>query len=118
MLGFPAIKALSLLSHVESVDKNIVSQYPSLFTGLGTFAQEYRIQLKANAQSFALYTPRSIPLALKPKVHLELEQMEGLGVISRVNEPTPWCAAMVVVTKPSGAVRICVGMKPLNENVL
>ena len=32
LLGFPAIKALSLLSHVESVDKNIVSQYPSLFT--------------------------------------------------------------------------------------
>ena len=44
--------------------------------------------------------------------------MEGLEVISRVNKPTPWCAAMVVVTKPSGAVRICVDMKPLNENVL
>ena len=44
--------------------------------------------------------------------------MEGLGVISRVNKPTPWCAAMVVVTKPSGAVRICVDMKLLNENVL
>ena len=49
LLGFPAIKALSLLSHVESVDKNIVSLYPSLFTGLGTFAQEYKIQLKVNA---------------------------------------------------------------------
>ena len=41
LLGFPAIKALSLLSHVESIDKNIVSLYPSLFTSLGTFAQEY-----------------------------------------------------------------------------
>ena len=89
-----------------------------LVTGLGTFAQEYRIQLKANAQPFALCTPRNIPLALRPKVPLELGQMEGLGVISRVNEPIPWCAAMVVVPKPSGAVRICVDMKPLNENVL
>ena len=43
LLGFPTIKALSLLSHVESVDKSIVSQYPSLFTGLGTFAQEDKI---------------------------------------------------------------------------
>ena len=118
LLGFPAIKALSLLSHVESVDKNIVSLYPSLFTGLGTFAQEYKIQLKVNAQPFALNTPRNVPLALRPKVHAELERMEGLGVISRVREPTPWCAAMVVVPKPSGAVRICVDMKPLNENVL
>ena len=107
-----------MLSHVESVDKNIVSLYPSLFTGLGTFAQEYKIQLKVNAQPFALNTPRNIPLALRPKVHAELERMEGLGVISRVSETTPWCAAMVVVPKPSGAVRICVDMKPLNENVL
>jgi len=44
--------------------------------------------------------------------------MEKLGVISQVTEPTPWCAAMVVVPKPSGAVRICVDMKPLNESVL
>ena len=118
LLGFPAIKALSLLSHVESVDKSIVSLYPSLFTGLGTFAQEYKIQLKVNAQPLALNTPRNIPLALRPKVHAELERMEGLGVISCVSGPTPWCAAMVVVLKPSGAVRICVDMKPLNENVL
>ena len=28
------------------------------------------------------------------------------------------CAGMVVVPKKSGAVRICVDLKPLNENVL
>ena len=44
--------------------------------------------------------------------------MESLGVISPVEEPTPWCAAMVVVPKDSGAVRICVNLKPLNERVL
>ena len=44
--------------------------------------------------------------------------MEGLGVISHVSEPTPWRAAMVVVPKPSGTVRIYVDMKPLNDNVL
>lgn len=44
--------------------------------------------------------------------------MEQLGVISKVTDPTPWCAGMVVVPKKSGAVRICVDLKPLNENVL
>ena len=39
-------------------------------------------------------------------------------MITRVSEPTPWCAAMVVVPKSSGTVRICVDMKPLNENAL
>ena len=41
-----------------------------------------------------------------------------MGVISKVDQPTPWCARMVVVPKKSGAVRICVDIKPLNESVL
>ena len=44
--------------------------------------------------------------------------MEKLGVISKVNEPTPWCAGMVVVPKKSGAVQIFVDLKPLNESIL
>ena len=44
--------------------------------------------------------------------------MENLGVISLVEEPIQWCAAMVVVLKPSGSIRICVDLKPLNENVM
>ena len=44
--------------------------------------------------------------------------MESMGIISRVDEPTPWCAGMVVVPKKSGAIRICVDLKPLNISVL
>ena len=44
--------------------------------------------------------------------------MEELGVISPVQEPTPWCAGMVTVPKPSGSVCICVDLKPLNESVM
>ena len=43
--------------------------------------------------------------------------MEARGVISKVDKPTPWCAGMVVVPKKSGAIRICVDLKPLNESV-
>ena len=35
-----------------------------------------------------------------------------------MKEPTPWCAAMMVVPKDGGTVRICVDLKPLNESVL
>lgn len=44
--------------------------------------------------------------------------MESMGVITKVSDPTPWCAGMVVVMKKSGAVRICVDLKPLNGSVL
>ena len=41
--------------------------------------------------------------------------MEAMGVISKVDEPTPWCAGMVVVPKKNGSIRTCVDLKPLNE---
>ena len=44
--------------------------------------------------------------------------MESLRVISKVDQPTEWCAGMVVVPKKSGGLRICVDFKPLNESVL
>ena len=40
----------------------------------------------------------------------ELDRMESMGVISKVNDPTPWCAGMVVVPKKNGTVRICVDL--------
>ena len=39
-------------------------------------------------------------------------------MISKVTEPTEWCAGMVVVPKKSGKVRICVDLKPLNQSFL
>jgi len=101
-----------------TVEKNITSQYSSLFTGPGTFAQEYTIKLKPSHQPFALFAPRNIPIPLRTKVQTELERMQSLGVISPVHKPTPWCAALVVAPKDGGAVRICVDLKPINECVL
>ena len=76
------------------------------------------IQLKPDAEPFALYTSHNVPIPLRKKVKEELSRMQTLGVISPVEEPTQWCAGMVVVPKPSGAVRICVDYRHLNESVL
>ena len=43
--------------------------------------------------------------------------MLEMGVIKRADEPTDWCAPMVVVAKPSGEVRICVDLTKLNANI-
>lgn len=47
----------------------------------------------------------------------ELERIETLGVIAKVEQPTEWCAGMVVVPKANGKVRICVDLTILNESV-
>ena len=57
-------------------------------------------------------------MPLREKVQVELERMEGLVVISKIDQPTPWCAGMVVVPERSGEVHICIELKPLNSSVL
>ena len=120
LLGLPAIKDLNLLvmvNHMSSNYADVINQCPSVFTGLGSLRDEFEIKLKADAKPFALYTPRKVPYPLRSKVKEKLDRMEAMGVISKVEVPTPWCAGMVVVPKKDGKVRICVDLKPLNASV-
>ena len=121
LLGLPAIVSLQLASQINATSEesgDIFKKFPSLFQGLGNLGEEYQITLKEGLRPYALFTPRNVPIPLRPRVKKELERMEKLGVISKVTTPTPWCAGMVVVPKRSGEVRICVDLKPLNEGVL
>ena len=103
---------------LDAIVKNIPDQFPDLFKGLGTMKGQYTIKLKPGATPFALYIPRSISLLLRDKVQAEFKKMEQMGIISKVQTLTLWCAAMVVVPKPSGGVHMCEDLKPLNQSVL
>ena len=81
-------------------------------------SDEYEIRLKHDAEPHALFTAQHVSIPLREKVRVELQRMEDLGVISKIDQPTPWCAGMVVVPKKSGEVHICVDLKPLNSNAL
>ena len=126
LLGRPAIDALNLVQKVETIqadersviEDEVKSTYPNLFKGLGELDGEFSIKLKPDSTPFALTTPRRVAIPLLNKVKAELERMENLGVISKVDVPTEWCAGMVVVPKPDGNIRICVDLTKLNENVL
>ena len=92
LLGLPTITALNLATRIDALtgvsEQDILKQFPLLFKGLGNFGEEYHIQLKPEAKPFAIYTPRHVSLPLRDKVQKELDRMEPLGVISRVDQPT------------------------------
>ena len=120
LLGLPALKALHLAIRIDTAEiketdvtksDDIRQKLPKIFKGLGNLGEEFKIQLRPDATPFALFTPHNVPLPLRPKVEEELQRMEAMGVISKVTEPTPWCAGMVVVPKKSGKVHICVDLK-------
>ena len=97
--------------------QKIVREYLELFTGSGEIPGEYQIKLIENPEPFALHVPRKVPLPLLKKTKDEIEKMLMMGVISRVDEPTPWCSPMVVTPKPKVDVQICVDLIKLNQNI-
>lgn len=129
LLGGPAIRALNLFQKTEFVEtvktsdeaepnKKWKNESPKLFKGLGRIKNEYTIKLKSDAQPYAVNTPRKIAHPRLPKVKKELNRMEKMGVISKIETYTEWCSHMVVVPKPNGDVRICLDPSKLNENIL
>ena len=121
-IGLPAIKALNLIARVEtmtakSTDSPVQEDFPNLFKGLGTLGDPYEIQLLPEAKPFSLFTPRKVPIPLLARVKQELDQMENKKIISKVEEPTSWCSGMVVIPKKTGAVRICVDLRPNTSKV-
>ena len=103
---------------------------PKLFGGLGRMSDgDYSIQLREDAVLFALSTQRCESIPLMDVVKRELQRMEDLQVIRRVDTHTDWCADMVAVAKPrvvassvereekeTHKVRICVDLTKLNES--
>lgn len=118
LLGLPAIEALHLVERLNVVEEmNFKEKFPKVFTGLGRLEGDYTILIREDATPYALTTPRRIPIPLVDKVKEELQRMEEIGVISRIERPLEWCAGMVPVVKPSGKIRICVDLTRLNEAV-
>lgn len=78
-----------------------------------------KIHLKPDAQPFAIYTPRVIPLAWRDAVKKELDSMTSQDIIEPVgDEACEWCHPLVVVPKPKGGVRLTVDLSRLNKQVL
>jgi len=64
-------------------------EFKECFQGVGQFKDEYRIVLKDNVKP-VVHAPRKVPLALKPLLKQELDNMERDGIIEKAQGPTDW----------------------------
>ena len=124
LLGLPVIQALHVLKHIDSMpadeytDLSVFESFPAIFSGLSQFkGRPHQIHLTDDAVPFALTTPRRVPLPMTAHICSELKRMEDLRIIRKVDQPTDWCAGMVVVPKTNGLVRISGDFTCLNEYV-
>jgi len=123
LLGLRACEDLQLVKRLcqvggrQNTEVDPTREFPKLFKGLGKIDHPYKIKVKEGARPFATSAPRRVPLPLMNVVKKKLEEMVTEGVIAKVDEPTDWCAPMVIAPKPNGDIRLCVDLTKLNKSV-
>ena len=78
---------------------NVEDKYADIFSGkLGMLPGLQHLKVNKDVKPVVM-PDRRIPLAVRPKLRAELDRMISLGVITPVDEPTPWVSQMVLVEK-------------------
>ena len=95
-----------------------MEKFPNLFKdGLGT-VKNYQVKLSVDPDAKPKYCkPRSVLFVLKEAIENDLDRLEQLGVITKVNY-SEWAAPIVAVPKTDGGVRICGNYKVTINPVL
>lgn len=136
LLGKPAINSLKIVTlsepgtyscseitsepskDIPKETQEIISRFPEVFQGLGKVKGDpIHIKMKDDVTPYRLTAPRRMPIPMLKAVEAEIARMEELGVIRKVDNPTDWCHPIVVVPKPSGAIRICIDLTKLNKGI-
>ncbi|XP_053391490.1 uncharacterized protein LOC128554261 [Mercenaria mercenaria] len=94
--------------------KELCEKYNQLFNGLGKLKD---VEVKFHVDESVVPStqpPRRVPFHVREKVEKELQRLEDLDVIEKVDGPTPWVSNLVITSKPHAPekiIRICVDMR-------
>ena len=96
---------------------HIMQLYPDLFDGIGTIKNAVvHLDIKPGAIPI-VYSPRRVPDALRDSLKAELDRMESMKVIQKldINKASNWVHALVLVVKPNGKLCVCLDPHILNS---
>ena len=97
--------------------QSLSRQHPECFKEIGELPGTYKIPTREDAVP-CKDAPRSVPESQREPLRKELQRMQDIGVIEKVNGPTDWVSSIVIVGKPNGDVRICLDPKKLNDAII
>ncbi|XP_048765085.2 uncharacterized protein LOC125672921 [Ostrea edulis] len=107
-------QCLNVVSHEE-----ILEEFNDRFQGIGKL-KNYKVKLHIDETVKPVAQPhRRIPFHIRKKVEQELQNLEDLDIIEKVEGPTPWISPIVAAPKPKDPdkVRICVDMRQANNAI-
>lgn len=91
-----------------SYDK-LMNEYEDLFLGLGCLQGEHTIGINTRCPP-VIHPYRKVLFALQ-KPFEELDRMERLNIIKKIDEPTECVSSLVIVDKKNGKLRIYVSKR-------
>ena len=86
------------------------------FEGIGKFPGKYHITVKPDSKP-VIHTPQKCPITMISHVHAELDCLECLGIIQKVDEPTDWVSSLTFAWKPNGKLWVCLDLRNLNRAI-
>ena len=99
----------------QLVSSNVEDKYPDVFEdSLGTLPGIQLLEVDPNIIPVVMAN-RRIPISVRPELKTELEKLVDKGVITPVNEPTPWVSQIVITKKKQGGLLICIDPPELNK---
>ena len=113
-MTFPAPRR-NELQVKQIITEELVKQHSDLLDRpLGTLPGQ--VHLEVHRSITPVITPtRRVPIALKDDLSKELNRYVKKVILAPVEEPTPWLSSLAVATKTSGALRVCIDLRPLDE---
>ena len=105
-LDWPSIRTVSCQESMQALEE-LLNKYSQIFQpGLGTISQmKAHLSLMSDAKP-QFHRPRSVPFTIKEKVGKQLDRLEELGALRKVDH-SEWAAPIVPVPKGDGSIRIC-----------
>ena len=103
-------RSLDWLQYLLTLPLSLQEEFECFFGGIERLRNKI-VKLHVDPDITPRQQPhRSIPFHVRGDVEKELERLDRLDVIERVEGPTPWISPIVVGPKKSVEVRICVDM--------
>lgn len=97
---------------------DFLHKYKDVFSGIDKIKDfKYKIKLKENSVG-KIEASRHVPFKLQMKLKNELNKMEKMGIIKKIEKPTEFVNSLVMVNKPNGEVRCCLDPQYLNSCIL
>ena len=97
--------------------EQLKQSYTSFLSGeVGQLDGKYHIKVNKLIQPVK-HAQRPIAVASRERVKETLNEMSDKDIIEPVTKPTEWILSMVVVTKKSGQIRVCLDPKDLNDAI-